>query len=100
MKGQMLSWNIQSFPGRRQLRKSSLNSRNIPGDLSTHFRWRGSYSSYSNPRYYDLKQPILVINATDRDGTRPILKIDRNDIFMLVKATVISYQKFSKFRKK
>ena len=42
MKGQMLSWNIRFFPGRRQLRKSSLNSKNIPGDLLTHFRWRGN----------------------------------------------------------
>ena len=58
-----------------------------------------SYPVIQIPRNYDLKQPILVINATDRDGTRPILKIDRNDIFMLVKATVISYQKFSKFTK-
>ena len=58
-----------------------------------------SYPVIQIPRNYDLKQPILVINATDRDGTRPILKIDRNDIFMLVKATVISYQKFSKFKK-
>ena len=58
-----------------------------------------SYPVIQIPRNYDLKQPILVINATDRDGTRPILKIDRNDIFMLVKATVISYQKFSKLRK-
>ena len=59
-----------------------------------------SYPVIQIPRNYDLKQPILVINATDRDGTRPILKIDRNDIFMLVKATVISYQKFSKFANK
>ena len=44
-----------------------------------------SYPVIQIPRNYDLKQPILVINATDRDGTRPILKIDRNDIFMLVK---------------
>ena len=58
-----------------------------------------SYPVIQIPRNYDLKQPILVINATDRDGTRPILKIDRNDIFMLVKATVISYQNFRNSQK-
>lgn len=58
-----------------------------------------SYPVIQIPRNYDLKQPILVINATDRDGTRPILKIDRNDIFMLVKATVIqNYHIITKLR--
>ena len=37
------------------------------------------------PRNFDPANPVMIIKATDKDGLPPILKIDRTDLFSLIK---------------